>query len=144
MGADRVWVSPHSAQSERGRVRETWDNSPQLIHCVLKTHYCLRRNLEKKKCSPRRKEILRLRWRPWHNLPGFPQVWNFFYAQFSGLDSLSLLTSGFVRRSPGLQRTHSPAVKHTHTHTHLTIWWTQLLYLYTQRRAALGTHACVF
>lgn len=29
------------------RQREKWDNSPQLIHCTLKTHYSLRRKWKK-------------------------------------------------------------------------------------------------
>lgn len=75
------------------RQKEEWDNSPQLIHCTLKTHYFLSR--KQKTCSPRWKEILCLRWRPWHSLPDFPHVCTFFYARFSRFDS-SLLTGSFV------------------------------------------------
>lgn len=139
MGADGVWVSPQSAQ------REKWDNSPQLIHCTLKTHYSLRRTQkEKKTCSPRWKEILCLRWRPWHKLPGFPHVWNFFYAQFSGFDSSSLLTRSFVYEPggghPQLPRTPTNTpTSEPHARTEYTMN-TQLLHLNKQNSAALKQH----
>lgn len=75
------------------RENEKWDNSSQLIHCTLKTHYFLRR--KQKTCSPRWKEILCSRWRPWHSLPDFPHVCSFFYVRFSRFDSF-LLTGSFV------------------------------------------------
>lgn len=119
-----LWAHTHT---------QKWDNSPQLIHYTLKTHYSVRRKLKKKSCSPRCKETLCLRWRPRHELPGFPCVRKFFNTQFSRFGSLSLLMRSCVRAlmvgtssSPGHPLTRPP-VKHTHTHrkimmnTHISV-----------------------
>lgn len=101
------------------RENEKWDNSSQLIHCTLKTHYFLRR--KQKTCSPRWKEILCWRWRPWHSLPDFPHVCSFFYVRFSRFDSF-LLTGSFV---PAWQ--WAPAAPRTPTNLTakcLNTWWT--------------------
>lgn len=116
--------------------RKKWDNSPQLIHCTLKTHYSWRRN--GKSLVPKTERNTQLKVKTLAETSFFSCVkflitqtlltrclcWRGALCEFAGGHSFS---------------GHPPAVKHVFTHTCKYRISSQLLYL-TQNKHRAHSH----
>ncbi len=111
------------------REREKWDNSPQLIHCALKTHYSLRRKRGKKNLLPKTERNTLLKVETLAQTACFSSCVKFLLCTVQRIwlvvfidDELCTSLAEATHGSPG----HPPTQTHAHTHTHtlLNTWWT--------------------